>query len=301
MKNFSFGICAYNEEENIGELLDNISNHKTPHTLEKIIVVASGCTDRTAEIAKKHANLDSRISLIVEDERRGKYLAVNRIFRENTSEVLIMIDADCLIADGAVDQLIQSLEDKKVGAVCGRTVPLNKEFDGFWGYISHFRYKVFDESALRAVKNKSFYHISGYLYAIRGGLAKEIELPQIVQDDLYVGLETIKRGYLVDFEPSALVNILHPTKFSAFVKQRKRIRLGHMQIEKITGKKVFNTIPAAVAPLVLKAMRKDPAGILYTAAAAILEQYAAILAYLDFRKGKIKLDWDYIETSKKLK
>jgi len=298
---FSFGICAYNEEENIGELFSNLSNHKTAHALEKIIVVASGCTDRTVEIAEKQASRDSRILLIAEDKRVGKYSAVNRIFTENSSEVLVMIDADCLLADGAVDQLIRSLEAEKVGAVCGRTVPLNKEFDGFWGYVSHLRYKIFDESALRAAKNKSFCHISGYLYAIKGGLAKEIKLPPIIQDDLYVGLETARRGYLVDFMPSALVNIMHPTKFSPFIKQRKRIRLGHMQIEKMTGVRAYSTVPAAMAPIVLKVMRKDPLGAFYTLAVAILEQYAAFLAYLDLRKGKIKPDWDYIETSKKLK
>jgi glycosyltransferase involved in cell wall biosynthesis len=68
----SVGICAYNEEENIGALLENLLTQQSlPHNSE-IIVVCSGCTDETPSIVEKFARKDKRVKLILEEERRGK-------------------------------------------------------------------------------------------------------------------------------------------------------------------------------------------------------------------------------------
>lgn len=48
MFNLSVGIMAYNEEANIGRLLGSVLGQRFTHGyLKEIIVVASGCTDRT--------------------------------------------------------------------------------------------------------------------------------------------------------------------------------------------------------------------------------------------------------------
>ena len=63
---FSVGVCAYNEERNIGKLIKNFQNHKTNHKLIEIVIVSSGCNDRTEEIVRDFMKNDSRIRLIVE-------------------------------------------------------------------------------------------------------------------------------------------------------------------------------------------------------------------------------------------
>ena len=46
--NVSLGIMAYNEEANIGQLLQAVLNQRfVTARLKEIFVVASGCTDRT--------------------------------------------------------------------------------------------------------------------------------------------------------------------------------------------------------------------------------------------------------------
>jgi len=96
LMNFSIGICAYNEEQNIGQLLENILAHQTKHHLDEIIIVSSGSIDKTDEIVKEFAQKDKRIKLIIEPERKGKYSAVNLLLSNNQSEILVMTDADCL-------------------------------------------------------------------------------------------------------------------------------------------------------------------------------------------------------------
>jgi len=52
----SVGVTAYNEEANIGRLLDALLNqHLHDVEISEIIVVASGCTDNTIPIVESIA------------------------------------------------------------------------------------------------------------------------------------------------------------------------------------------------------------------------------------------------------
>ena len=69
----SIGIMAYNEEANIGRLLEALVSQRTAKvTLSEIVVVASGCTDRTEAIVQDWARRDGRIRLISQPRREGK-------------------------------------------------------------------------------------------------------------------------------------------------------------------------------------------------------------------------------------
>jgi glycosyltransferase involved in cell wall biosynthesis len=85
----SVGITAHNEEANIGQLLEAICYQRL-HLVEisEIIVVASGCTDRTEDIVREHAAHDPRIQLFVQEKREGKTSAIN-IFLANAREAAI--------------------------------------------------------------------------------------------------------------------------------------------------------------------------------------------------------------------
>lgn len=293
--NFSVGICAYNEEQNIGKLLKNILSHKTKHHLDEIIVVSSGSTDKTDEIVGEWTQKDNRVKLIVEPERKGKYSAVNLVLANNKSEILVMTDADCLIEDSAVDFLLKHFEDSQIGAVCGRTIPTNPKDKGFWGYVSHFRYKLFDWGAAIEQHKGEFCHLSGYLYAIRKGLVKKI--PPVICDDAYIGL--MVKGKAV-YEPRAIVYIKHPTNLRDLYRQRKNIRLGHLQIRHLVNYRTPSTIPIKVLPLIFLTMSWKPKHIFYTFIVALIEQFIAFRTWIDFKRGKIPLAWKYIKSSKQL-
>ena len=85
----SVGITAHNEEANIGQLLEAIRNQRL-HQVEisEIIVVASGCTDRTEGVVREHTAQDPRIQLFVQEKREGKTSAIN-VFLANSKEKII--------------------------------------------------------------------------------------------------------------------------------------------------------------------------------------------------------------------
>src|SRR5436190_13279106 len=67
------GIMAYNEEANIGRLLAALSAQKTRvASLDEIVVVASGCTDRTEAIVQEFAARDRRVRLLTQARKEGK-------------------------------------------------------------------------------------------------------------------------------------------------------------------------------------------------------------------------------------
>ena len=71
-------MTAYNEEANIGRLLDALLNqHLRQVEISEIIVVASGCTDNTVPIVESYVARDPRIRLFVQPKREGKTAAIN--------------------------------------------------------------------------------------------------------------------------------------------------------------------------------------------------------------------------------
>jgi biofilm PGA synthesis N-glycosyltransferase PgaC len=66
------GICAYNEEKNLGKLLAQTLAQKLGHAyIKEIFVVSSASTDKTDEIVGRFMKADPRVKLLIEPERRG--------------------------------------------------------------------------------------------------------------------------------------------------------------------------------------------------------------------------------------
>ncbi|MDP3724382.1 MAG: glycosyltransferase, partial [bacterium] len=91
-KSLTIGICAYNEDQNIGHLLDTIGQQQLPRNVRllEILVVASGCTDSTVPIVREAAKRDPRIRLFTERKRKGKVTAVNKILRQARGTIIIL-------------------------------------------------------------------------------------------------------------------------------------------------------------------------------------------------------------------
>ena len=121
------GICAYNEEQNIGSLLSNIISIQNLPPESEILVICSGCTDQTVNIAREFQRVDSRIKLIVEKERKGKATAINQIMSKAKNDIILFISADTLPIKDCFKRLIVKFDDPATGIVCGKPVPTNKK------------------------------------------------------------------------------------------------------------------------------------------------------------------------------
>ena len=172
------GIPAFNEEKNIGKLLDFLIKD-IPQESEAICVVSSGSLDGTDGIVVSRRKKDSRIYLISESERGGKASALNTILDEGKNhDAIVCIDADHLPTQISTKLLIEFLNDNKVGAVSGRLIPVDNP-NNLVGFCVHLTYNLHHLISLEAPK------ISGECMAFKTGVIREI-LPTVVNEDVYI-------------------------------------------------------------------------------------------------------------------
>src|SRR5215216_1693563 len=104
----SVGIMAYNEEANIADAIGAILHQKLSSShIAELIVVASGCEDRTVPIVSEIVSQEPRVRLIEQERREGKASAINLFIGAATSPVLLMVSADVLLEEGTLDALLR--------------------------------------------------------------------------------------------------------------------------------------------------------------------------------------------------
>lgn len=217
----STGIMAYNEEANIADALDSVLKQELKgKQVKEVIVVASGCKDRTVPIVADIAARDPRVRLIEQARREGKASAVNLFIGAAKCPVLIMMSADVMVEDGAFDVLLRHFDDPAVGMVGGHPVPVNGP-GTFLGHAVHLQWRLHDRIARESPK-------LGELVAFRN-VVPSIPLDTAV-DELSIQALVTQLGYRLAYEPQATVYNRGPATVQDFLRQRRRIYAGHLRI-----------------------------------------------------------------------
>ena len=109
----SVGVTAYNEEENIGNLLEALlDQHLHRVELAEVIVVASACTDRTVPIIREFMARDSRVRLIEQATREGKTSAVNLFIQNANHNICVLESGDTIPHEYAIEHLVRMLLER---------------------------------------------------------------------------------------------------------------------------------------------------------------------------------------------
>jgi glycosyltransferase involved in cell wall biosynthesis len=107
----TIGIPCYNESVAIGKV---VSDFRRAFPEARILVIDNASTDNTAEVARAAG------AEVVAETRKGKGYAVQRLFRETHSDLLIMVDGDDTYPAEEAPKLLETLEkhggDTVVGA-----------------------------------------------------------------------------------------------------------------------------------------------------------------------------------------
>ena len=118
MKDITFVIPAYNEEQSIGILLNDIYQLFPDSS---IIVINNNSTDRTQEIAEKFD------VIVLAEKRQGKGNAIKTGFKAVKTKYAVMLDADNTYSPHEADKLVIPLKLDKVDVVLGSRLNDNKE------------------------------------------------------------------------------------------------------------------------------------------------------------------------------
>lgn len=284
------GICAYNEEYNISRLLRNLLAGRNLPNNSRIMVICSGCTDRTPQIIKEFCEKDARIKPVVEKFRKGKANALNKIFAKarECADILILVNADALPEQGSIEKLILQLEKKTVGAVFARPVPLN-ELQGISNRIVHIVWKLHHNISVHKAPK-----LSAELCAIRTICLRRIP-EDIATDEPFIELSIRQQGYRILYVPEAVVYIRCPRSVPDLFRQRKRIWIGHLQIRRIAG---FVVPTSSLRNTVWSFSTLRLSEIPYALLGAFIESFAYLVARLNLSKGRVPHVWEPIKSTK---
>jgi cellulose synthase/poly-beta-1,6-N-acetylglucosamine synthase-like glycosyltransferase len=148
----TIGIMAHNEEANIGSLLEALLAQNTQEIeIDRIVVVASGCTDRTEEIVESFQADDSRIKLLRQARREGKASAINLMLQNEDNEVIVLQSADTLPVPYAIEALVSPFLNPEIGMVGGHPVPTNPT-DNLIGFGVHILWDLHHKISLQRPK-----------------------------------------------------------------------------------------------------------------------------------------------------
>jgi cellulose synthase/poly-beta-1,6-N-acetylglucosamine synthase-like glycosyltransferase len=211
------GVCAYNEEQNIGQLL-SVLQHEV--LLDEIIVVASGCTDRTVEIAQQFP-----VKVIVQEKREGKASAINMFIDVAKGDILILESADTIPLPHALEQLIELLDQDDIGAVGGHPKPLNDS----QCLTNHIVNLIWDLHHLTALQSPKIGEAIAFKRVFK-------QIPRYtLTDEACIEAVVRAQGYKVVYAPDAIFINKGPQTMTDLFRQRERIQLGHLYLRKDLG------------------------------------------------------------------
>jgi len=286
----SVGVTAYNEEANIGRLLQALLDQEL-HTVEitEIIVVASACTDRTEDIVREYMQKDPRIRLLTQARREGKTSAVNLFIKNAKEDICVVESGDTMPRHDSVENLVKMFRDPQVGMTGAHKVPVNTP-EHIVGYLTHLRLAMEHNLCLEIPR-------LGEMIAFRK-VFDEIP-PDVAMDEAFVEGLVIQRGMHVVYAPDAVVYNLGPQSFGDFVRQRRRNYAGHLHLRDKYGHKVSSLDNRLVAKVAWREV-KSALWLLYALTVlAFVEGLSRILGSYDYYvRGRKHVVWDMAWTQK---
>ena len=285
------GIMAYNEERNIGKLLDSLLVQTALDRIDSIVVVASGCTDRTCEIVESYRAREPRIKLIAEAARTGKVAAINQFLFSAEAEILFVSGADLVFFPDTLERMLEPFSDPEVGMVGAHPIPVDAT-NTFFGYAVNLMWTLHHDISLHDPK-------MGELIAFRN-VFRRIN-PSSICDELGVYQFVRAAGYKTVYAADARLHNKGPENLKDFVSQRMHCIVGNLQImhDHNVPVSTMRTLPVlrAAIPRALRDWRK----LHWTVAAGAIELYCRVRARSQFRSDKQRQQyqvWEPIESSK---
>lgn len=215
-------IAAYNEEAVIADKIKNIFAADYPTEKLQVIVAAQGSTDHTAAIASSY----SGVSVLQSAERKGKSVAVNEAVEKAQHSIIVLTDANTLLAPQTLQKLVSHLNDPAIGAVAGEKKVVDANGAAVSGEGMYWRY----ESWLKQ-QETDFYTVvgaAGELFAFK----KELFVPipaNTVTDDFFLSLSINMQGKKVAYAADAVSTEAASLFLADEWKRKIRIAAGGIQ------------------------------------------------------------------------
>jgi len=233
-------VPAYNEEANIAATVQSLFVSDYPAV--EVIVVDDGSTDDTAAIV---ARLNLPGVRLIRQANAGKPAALNTGISWARGDILVLVDGDTVFEPSALGRLVQAFADPEVGAVSGNTKVANRS--GLLGRWQHIEYVVgFNLDRRLYDLGECMPTVPGAIGAFRREVLAAVGGVPVstLAEDTDLTMATLRAGWLVRYEQSAVAWTEAPSTLRQLWRQRYRWCYGTMQAVWKHRRSLFERGPA---------------------------------------------------------
>lgn len=219
-------VPAYNEERVIARTIRSVLAQDYPQL--QVLAIDDGSTDGTYAAACA-ASDDPRVQVLT-GSNGGKSTALNRGIAHTESEIFVVIDADTILAPGAVRQLVRPLADARVGAVAGNAKVGNRvNLVTRWQAVEYVTSQNMDRRAFEVLNCITV--VPGAIGAWRRSAVLEAGgfRHDTLAEDQDLTLSLLRHGHRVALADGAVALTEAPETFDGLLKQRFRWSFGTLQ------------------------------------------------------------------------
>jgi cellulose synthase/poly-beta-1,6-N-acetylglucosamine synthase-like glycosyltransferase len=187
MHSASLLFCAYNESAVIQEKIANLAVLKALHPDLQILAFDDGSSDDTAD----HLAARPDLLTLVRGNRSGKAHGMKQLAAMATGDILIFTDANVMLAQEAVANLLVYYGDPAVGGVLG-SLHYVRDDSSATASVGQFYWQM--EERLKDLESRTgnVMGADGSIFSIRRALYPDF--PDTVLDDLTVSMSVVFAG-----------------------------------------------------------------------------------------------------------
>lgn len=216
-------IAAYNEEQVVAPKMANTLALNYPSTLLRIVWVTDGSTDATNRLLEAYP----QVRILFDPPRRGKSAALNRAMRHISTPLVVFTDANTMLGEESVMEIVRCFVDPAVGCVAGeKRIAQQQKQDATAGEGIYWRY----ESTLKTLDSRLYSAVgaAGELFAVRTDLYMELPDDTLL-DDFVLSMKIAQRGYKIAYCKEAYAVESASADIGQEAKRKVRIAAGGLQ------------------------------------------------------------------------
>jgi cellulose synthase/poly-beta-1,6-N-acetylglucosamine synthase-like glycosyltransferase len=280
-------VPAHDEEACLPAALRSIEPELSES--DRLLVVAHNCSDRTAMVARA---LGAEVLEVRDGGGGGKPAALEaglRHLAQDPPEVVVVVDADCLVLRGAIRTLAMAAAESG-GPVQGdyRFAPATDDAFGSLSSLALMVKNFVRPLGLTRLGSSCLLNGAGSAYPFEQILAAPHGQGSIAED-YQLAIDLAKAGHPTRFVPDARVRSLLPARRDAALGQRRRWEHGHLALVLHTAPGlllhglrtldrhlIFLGVDLLVPPLAFLVLAWGTSAVLAVAALAFTGQGAAL-------------------------
>jgi cellulose synthase/poly-beta-1,6-N-acetylglucosamine synthase-like glycosyltransferase len=226
-------IPAFNEESGIVQSVHSVRLNSYPK--KRVIVVNDGSSDRTlAKLRYYKRKMQASDLTIVNQKNGGKAHAINNALTNHAHSPLVMVlDADSILADEAIRNMVQHFRDRRVVAMASNCKVQASSF--FLGLSQKYEYLLGYRMKRALTVLNTEYIIGGVGSTFRRKALEKCDNydTDTMTEDIDVTMKLIRlRGnvpHRIGFAADSIAYTESVLSFKSLIKQRFRWKYGRMQ------------------------------------------------------------------------